>query len=139
MCRKKFVNLIAGLPPSATYEEKCEKIRLDTLEARRNQQDMAQAYKMIQGKEKLRRCEMFKHVDGGRTRQDADDLNLKFGQACLDVRKNFFTHRIAKEWNAVPGEIKRSKNVAGFKSAYRKLQRSGAGGMSDERGSVKPR
>jgi hypothetical protein len=123
--KRKFVNMIAGLPP-ATYEEKCELIGLETLEIRRNHQDMAQAYKMIQSKEKLRRSEMFKHVDGGRTRQDADELNLKLGQARLDIRKNFFTNRIAKEWNAVPGEIKREKHVTGFKTVLKQLQRSGA-------------
>jgi ribonucleases P/MRP protein subunit RPP40 len=58
-------------------------------------------------------------VDGGRTRQDADELNLKQGPARLEIRRNFFTQRIIKDWNALPGEIKRSKNVAGFKKAYR--------------------
>jgi ribonucleases P/MRP protein subunit RPP40 len=120
--QRKFVNMIAGLPPTATYEEKCEIIGLETLENRRNHQDLVQAYKMIQGKEQLRRSEMFKHVDGGRTRQDADELNLKPGQARLEIRRNFFTNRVAKEWNAVPGEIKRAKNVTGFKTALKKLQ-----------------
>jgi hypothetical protein len=50
---------------------------------------MAQAYKMIQGNEKIRTKEIFKHVDGGRTRQDADELNIKLKPAKLEVRKKF--------------------------------------------------
>jgi hypothetical protein len=37
-----------------------------------------------------------------------------------------------KDWNALPGDIKRSKNVTGFKKAYRKLLRHGPDGMPDE-------
>jgi hypothetical protein len=124
--QKKFVNIIAGLRPG-TYEDKCREIRLDTLEQRREVQDMAQAYKMIQGKEKLK-SEIFKHVDGGRTRQDADKLNLKQKPARLNVRRNFFSQRIVKKWNQIPGEIKRAKNVATFKMLYKTLLRNGPGG-----------
>jgi fumarate hydratase class II len=53
-------------------------------------QELAQLYKMIQGKEKLNK-ELFSHVDGGRTQQDADPLNLKQKLAGLEIRRNFFT------------------------------------------------
>jgi hypothetical protein len=102
-------------------------VELETLEERREVQDMAQAYKMIQGQEKLK-SEIFKHVDGGRTRQDADELNLKQKPARLDVRRNFFSQRIVKKWNELPGEVKRAKNVTSFKNLYKKLLRNGPGG-----------
>jgi ribonucleases P/MRP protein subunit RPP40 len=127
--QKKFVNMIAGLP-NGTYEEKCAEIGLETLEERRNIQDMAQIFKMIRGNEKLTRTQMFNHVDGARTRQDADELNLKQGNSRLEIRKNFFTQRIVREWNKIPKEINRAKNVAGFKTAYKKFS-SGPGGMPD--------
>jgi hypothetical protein len=123
--------MVAGLTQS-TYEEKCRELNLDTLEERRKIQDMAQAYKMIQGNEKLNRNELFTHIDGSRTRQDADNLNLKKAPARLEIRKNFFTQRIINDWNALPSQLKRSTNVAGFKSAYRNLLRSGQDGMPDE-------
>jgi hypothetical protein len=52
--QRKFVNMIAGLNPGS-YDEKCKELEMDTLEERRRIQDMAQAFKMIQGKEKLTR------------------------------------------------------------------------------------
>jgi hypothetical protein len=87
---------------------------------------------MIRGKEKLQRIPLFKHVEGGRTRQYADNLNIKQDQARLEIRKNFFTQRIVKDWNAVPQEIKRAATVTGFKSAYRNLHRTGPGGRPHE-------
>jgi hypothetical protein len=129
--QKKFVNMIAGLRAS-TYEEKCKEIGLETLEERREVQDMAQAFKMIQGNEKLE-AKIFNHVDGGRTRQDADELNLKLKPARLDIRRNFFTQRIVKKWNEIPAEIKRSKNVSQFKMQYKKMHRKGPVGRPEER------
>jgi hypothetical protein len=51
--------------------------------------------------------------------------------ARLDIRKNFFSHRVAKKWNSVPHEIKRAKNVDMFKIQYKKMLRNGPGGMLD--------
>jgi hypothetical protein len=128
--QKKFVNMIAGLKPG-TYEDKCREVGLETLEERREVQDLAQTYKMIQGKEKLNK-ELFSHVDGGRTRQDADPLNLKQKPARLEIRRNFFTQRVVKKWNAIPSDVKRAKNVKMFKMHYKKLLRNGPGGRPEE-------
>jgi hypothetical protein len=115
--QKKFVNMIAGLKPG-TYEDKCKEIGLETLEERREVQDLAQTYKMIQGKEKLKK-ELFSHVDGGRTRQDGDPLNLKQKPARLEIRRNFFTQGAVKKCIAIPA-VKPAKNVKQFKMNYQK-------------------
>jgi hypothetical protein len=124
--QKKFVNMIVGLK-TGTYEDKCKEIGLETLEERREVQDMAQTYKMIQGKERLK-TQIFTHVDGGRTRQDADELNVKQKPARLDIRRNFFSQRIVKKLNAIPAEIKRAKNVEQFITLYKQMLRKGPGG-----------
>jgi hypothetical protein len=43
--------------------------------------------------------------------------------ARMEIRKNFFSNRVAKKWNAVPHEIKRANNVDIFKMQYNKLLR----------------
>jgi ribonucleases P/MRP protein subunit RPP40 len=128
--QRKFINMVAGLQ-QGSYEEKCRELKLETLEERRHIQDLAQTYKMVSGKEKLRRTEIFKHVSGGRTRQDADELNLKQAHSRLDIRKHFFNQRTVKSWNEVPPEIKRSANVTGFKAAYKNFIRNGPGGTPE--------
>jgi hypothetical protein len=127
---KYLIMWSAGLKPG-TYEDKCKEAVLETLEQRREVQDLAQTYKMIQGKEKLNK-QLFSHVDGGRTRQDADPLNLKQKPARLEIKRNFFTQRVVKKWNAIPSDVKRAKNVNMFKKHYKNLLRNGPDGRPEE-------
>jgi hypothetical protein len=71
-------------------------VELETLEERREVQDMAQAYKMIQGKEKLK-SEIFIHVDGGRTRRDADELKLKTKTGKIRCKKELLQSENSKK------------------------------------------
>ena len=36
----------------------------------------------------------------------------------LDVRKNFFSCRVADSWNSLPASVQGAKDVNGFKEAY---------------------
>ncbi len=55
------------------------------------------------------------------TRSAMDPLNLSQQAARLETRRNFFSNRVVKAWNMVPGAIKRSKTVSSFfKNAYRR-------------------
>jgi hypothetical protein len=63
----------------------------------------------------------FKRVDttARTTRSCADPLNLRLQTSRLETRRNFFSTRVVEAWNAIPSEIKNSKNVHMFKKAYR--------------------
>jgi hypothetical protein len=39
-------------------------------------------------------------------------------QHCLEVRKNFFSHRVVEDWNRVPPELKKARTVKSFKTGY---------------------
>ena len=49
------------------------------------------------------------------TRLQTDPLNILKPRSNLEVRKNFFTVRIAELWNAVPSDLKNARNVNLFK------------------------
>jgi ribonucleases P/MRP protein subunit RPP40 len=91
--QEKVLKMIPGLA-NLEYEEKCKEVGIETLEARRKVQDMAQTYKLVHGIDKVDRIELFKYVPEGRTRLAADPLNMRLGIARTDVRKNFFTQRM---------------------------------------------
>jgi hypothetical protein len=51
----------------------------------------------------------------------ADPLNIRPDNAKTDVRKNFFSQRIAADWNKIPREIKTSRTLHHFKESYRRF------------------
>jgi hypothetical protein len=65
--QEKAIKMISGLK-GKSYEEKCEEVGIETLEKRHKIQDMAQTYKLVHGKDKVSRIELFKFVPEGRTR-----------------------------------------------------------------------
>ena len=56
--QKKAVKMISGLAGN-TYEEKCKELGLESLEARRNKQDLLQTYKIFNGKDRIKQEVLF--------------------------------------------------------------------------------
>ena len=120
--QKTMVNLIPGLVGS-TYQEKLSELGLDTLEDRRVRQDMVQVYRIITGKDKVDPHSMF--VFYGEqlrpTRMGSYPWNIVEPRCRTDMRRNFFTNRVATKWNALPREIKDAPTVNTFKARYDKF------------------
>ena len=88
--------MISGLK-SKSYEEKCEEIGLESLKARRERQELLEAYKIIHGPERKRGEEILvipTAREGVVTRNAADPWNLVVPRSRLDIRKHNFSARI---------------------------------------------
>jgi hypothetical protein len=118
--QKRAVSMVSGLK-GKTYEEKLLELGLTTMEERRHQADMVQTFKIIHGIDNVSPDTWFRRVDSTvrTTRSCADPLNLRLQTARLETRRNFFSSRVVEAWNAIPSDIKNSKNVHMFKKAYR--------------------
>jgi hypothetical protein len=56
------------------------------------------------------------------TRAGADPLNVRARTGNLELRRGFFSNRVAQDWNNVPSDIKNIIVTGKFRTAYRKLQ-----------------
>jgi hypothetical protein len=114
--QERAVNAISGLQVRE-YLERCEELGLETLEVRRERQDMLQTYKILNGVGNIDYTNLLTKInrENGRTRLAAGHDNLETKQARTDIRKNSFFVRVIQKWNRLPDEIKKSKNVDEFK------------------------
>ena len=110
-----------------TYEEKLKDCGLVLLVERRLRGDMIEVFKVMKGISRVKKEEWFEMVEEGQrnTRQNAEveggaverrqDV-IRKERFKLDVRKNFFTVRVADVWNRLPTHVKNASNVNMFKS-----------------------
>ena len=110
-----------------TYEEKLKDCGLVLLVERRLRGDMIEVFKVMKGISRVKKEEWFEMVEEGQRnmRQNAEveggaverrqDV-IRKERFKLDVRKNFFTVRVADVWNRLPTHVKNASNVNMFKS-----------------------
>ena len=113
----------------STYEERLGSVGLTTLEERRERGDMIEAFKTINGFNKVDKADWFDFRDAtmratrstvsvtGEVQQNRSDV-LYMKNVRLDSRKNFFTVRVIKKWNEIPDAVKDQKTINAFKNRY---------------------
>ena len=94
-------------------------VGLQSLEERRHQADMHMVHKIMHGGGDLDYNTWFeKASDSVRpTRSSTDPLNVKVNNGRLEVRRNFFSVRVAGQWNSVPSHLKQLRSAHHFKKA----------------------
>ena len=115
--QNRAVNQVAGLQ-GKTYEEKCEELGLETLEKRREKQDLLQTYKILHGVDKVDPSSLFTltgPATGRTTRFTADPMNIVEERSRLDIRKNSYAVRVANKWNKLDPEAKMSRSAPALK------------------------
>jgi len=122
--QKRAISMVSGLGDK-DYTERLKELGMTTLQARREETDMVEVYKILNGISDVDPAALFTlntTADGGRvTRLAADPLSVKIAPARLEIRKNFFSVRVCEKWNNLPSEVKKCKKVKQFKMAYKRL------------------
>ena len=113
----------------ASYEEKLADVGLTTLEERRKRGDLIEAFKTLAGINRVDAADWFRLIGEearptrantyvGEEGEVRRERVMEVERADLEVRRNFFIVRVAKEWNLLPDRIKLQKSVNAFKNAY---------------------
>ena len=103
-----------------TYQERLDQLGLTTLEERRKRGDAIETFKYLRGFLDVNSESLFTRNTSvqQKTRHQQSFMPLVVPRANLDLRKNFFSVRGAKQWNTIPSAIRESKTVNRFKNAY---------------------
>ena len=110
--QKRVMRMVSNAR-GAGYEERLSEVGLTTLEERRARGDMVETFKTLSGMNRVVASEWFdmQEEEARPTRANAVVVEgemvrkkkVLVGQrANLEVRKNFFTVRVANEWNRLP-------------------------------------
>ena len=117
--QKRAFRMIGDMK-NLSYEERLQKLNIQSLESRRTRGDMIDTYKYLNGFYDIDPNRLFSFV---RDRHNKDTRS--YSQNCLvpektslNIRKYFYTNRVTTTWNWLPSDIKDATSVNGFKNLY---------------------
>jgi Reverse transcriptase (RNA-dependent DNA polymerase)/Endonuclease-reverse transcriptase len=125
--QRRAVKMVAGIK-ATDYEGRCREIGLQTLEQRRKMADLSLVHGIVNGRGGMKFETMFEKAEnrpGARTRQTQGKDNLKIPMARNETRRNFFTVRVAQEWNSLPDTLKEINESKKFKRALKSHMENG--------------
>jgi hypothetical protein len=117
--QEKAVKMVAGLK-AVGYSERCKEIGLETLESRRESQDMALVHKLLNGKYDSGLFTLTEDNGRPRTRQAGGKMGLVAQFARTDQRKFSFAVRAVNSWNHLPEDVRQATTKESFKSKLKR-------------------
>ena len=100
------------------YSDRLRKLELPSLEHRRRRGDMIDTYKYVHGFYDSDRPKL-SLSENTHTRGNSLKLDTKYSR--LNVRKNYFSHRVVATWNSLPEEVVTAPSINSFKARLDKF------------------
>ena len=128
--QKRLVRMLSDVR-GETYEDKLRDAGLTTLKERRKRGDAIETFKVLKGISNVKKDEWFEIInqDARPTRANTEvtatgerrkENVLKNEISRLEIRRNWFNVRAAREWNLIPEHVRNVATTNSFKSAYDK-------------------
>ena len=94
-----------------------KKIGLTTLQTRRARDNMIEVYKIMTGKDKIDKEQLFPLADSNYGPR-GHSLKIRKDRSNLDIRKHFFSQRVVNAWNKLPQHVVDAPSVNSFKTGW---------------------
>jgi len=107
---------LVGAVRNCSYEERLQHLGLTTLHQRRKRGDLIEVYKMLTGKERIDPGQFFQMGSNGPWTPRTSFTEDVHKRARLEVRRNYFSIRVIKDWNALPQTVVNATTVNTFKN-----------------------
>ena len=119
--QRRAISMVSNFQ-ARNYEDKLKEAGMISLEQRRERGDLIHMFKIMTGKDDVHHSTWFQLLadrDGGaNTRAASGHLNVLLpGIGNSDVRRYFFSQRVAEKWNCLPDAVKMSGTVNQFKNS----------------------
>jgi len=111
--QRRATKMIRGLE-HLSYKERLKELGLFSLEKRRLQADLTEAFQCIKGAYRKDGDRRFSRASNDRTMDNG--FKVKEGRFRLDIRKKFFTMRVVKHWHRLPREVVEAPSLETFKT-----------------------
>ena len=118
--QRRAIRMVSGLS-SSVYEDRLRELGITSLKERRLRGDMIEVWKIMHGEVNVDPNIWFDRAAEHSirtTRQASSPFNLRPRPWNLEIRKNFFTHRVVKPWNDLGFDVQNSDSIDSFKVAY---------------------
>jgi hypothetical protein len=112
--QRRTTKLVGGIK-NYSYEKRLEHLGLTTLLQRRKRGDMIEVYKLLTGKERVNNGQFFQLAPSEHELR-GHSLKLFAKRSHLEIRKNFFSNRVVRDWNALPQSVVDATTVNAFKN-----------------------
>ena len=101
------------------YNERLKRLDLTNLQRRRTRGDLIETYKLLSGKEGISSTQFFQ-LSVNEHGLRAHNNKVCKRRSRLDVRRFFFSNRVANDWNGLHQNVVDSTSINSFKSSLDK-------------------